>query len=346
MLSLGRCFEWTIVAVCAAAVLARSPVAAQADRPTRKPAMIAIRSSRVALNPSNPTQDRVGPFIYAGGLEINGIGTNRLHGLSDLAVLPDNRLVAVTDEGDMIEARIVLDARGRLSNVVDGRLSRLVDLDGKRLRGKRRADAEGLAVLPNGDRLVSFEREHRIWLYRGDRRAEAVAIPAERFPDNEGIEALVPYAPAGADAYLAGSEVGMVWLCSIGSGCTTTRLAAMVPQGYGLTGMAAYDDAGSLVLLARAYDDKRGARVIVRVLGPRAADMPRLLAELRIEPPLTRDNFEGVAAVRSPGGVVRFYIVSDDNFSAKQHTYLLAFDWSAPMSKVKRQTAKVPFAFQ
>jgi hypothetical protein len=330
MPALGRWFVWTILAPCVAAVLARSLVAAQADRPTRKPTPIAIRGSAVALNPSNPTQDRVGPFVYAGGLELNGIGTNRLHGLSDLAVLPDNHLVAVTDEGDMLEARVVLDARGRLSNVEDGRLSPLVDLDGRRLRGKRRADAEGLAVLPNGDRLVSFEREHRIWLYRGDSRPVRVAIPAARFPDNEGIEALVPYAPAGADAYLAGSELGMVWLCSIGSGCTTTRLGAMVPQGYGLTGMAAYDDAGSLVLLARAYDDRRGARVVVRVLGPRAADTPRLLAELRIEPPLTRDNFEGVAAIRQPGGVVRIYIASDDNFSARQHTYLLAFDWRAP----------------
>ena len=327
---LGRWFVCTIVAACVAALLARSLVAAQADRPNRKPATITIRASAVALNPSDPTQNRVGPFIYAGGLEINGIGTDRLHGLSDLAVLPDNRLVAVTDEGDMVEARIVLDARGRLSNVVDGRLSHLVDLDGKHLRGKRRSDAEGLAVLPNGDRLVSFEREHRIWLYRGDSRPVPVPTPAARFPENEGIEALVPYAPASADSYLAGSEVGMVWLCSIRSSCEPTRLGAMVPLGYGLTAMAAYDDAGSLVLLARAYDDRRGARVIVRVLGPRAADTPRQLAELRMEPPLIRDNFEGVAAVRQPGGVVRFYIVSDDNFSPKQHTYLLAFDWRAP----------------
>jgi hypothetical protein len=26
-------------------------------------------------------------------------------------------------------------------------------------------DAEGMAILANGDRLVSFERNHRIWLY-------------------------------------------------------------------------------------------------------------------------------------------------------------------------------------
>ena len=290
-----------------------------------------MRTSRVAFNPTNPTQNQIGPFTYAGGLEINGVGTSRLHGLSDIAVLSGDHLIAISDEGDTFEARLVLDASGRLSDVRDGRLSRLVDRDGQPLRGKRRSDAEGLAVLPNGDRLVSFEREHRIWLYPGgDGRPVPVAAPAAAFPDNEGIEAMVPYAPAGPNAYLAGSEGGKVWLCSTVTGCKSTTLGAMVPAGFGLTAMAAYDDAGSLVLLGRAYDAKRGARAVMKLLGPRAADKPRVLAELSIEAPLTRDNFEGVAAVRLSSGVVRLYLMSDDNFSAQQHTYLLAFDWSLP----------------
>jgi hypothetical protein len=323
---------WTIVAASAVAACAQLPVVAQAGRPsTHEQTAIGLRSGPVALNSNDPTQNGVGSFTYAGGLEISGVGTTRLHGLSDIAVLSGDRLVAVTDEGDAFEARLVFDASGRLSDVRDGRLSRLVDRDGQPLRGKRRADAEGLAVMPNGDRLVSFEREHRIWLYHGgDGRPVPVAAPAAAFPENEGIEAMVPYSPAGQNAYLAGSEGGKVWLCSTLSGCKSTTLGAMVPAGFALTGMAAYDDAGSLVLLGRAYDLKRGARAVVRVLGPRSVDMPRVLAELPIAAPLTRDNFEGVAAVRRSGGVVRLYLMSDDNFSAKQHTYLLAFDWSLP----------------
>jgi hypothetical protein len=42
---------------------------------------------------------------------------------------------------------------------------------------------------------------------------------------------------------------------------------------------------------------------------------------------LTVDNLEGVAAVPRPGGVTRFYLVSDDNASPQQRTLLLAFDW-------------------
>ena len=323
---------WTIVAACVVAACAQSLVRAQDDTSsTRKETAIDVRTSSVALNSNDPTQTRIGPFTYAGGLEINGVGTSPLHGLSDIAVLSGDHLIAISDEGDTFEARLVLDASGRLSDVKDGRLSRLVDRDGKPLRGKRLSDAEGLAVLPNGDRLVSFEREHRIWLYPGgDGRPVPVAAPAAAFPANEGIEAMVSYAPAGPNAYLAGSEGGKVWLCSTLIGCKATRLGAMVPAGFALTGMAAYDDVGSLVLLGRAYDAKRGARAVVRMLGPRSAEMPRVLADLPIDAPLTRDNFEGVAAVRQSNGVVRLYLMSDDNFSAKQHTYLLAFDWSLP----------------
>ena len=324
--------QWTIVAACAVAACARSPIVPQADRPsTHDETAIGLRTRSVALNSNDPTQNRVGSFTYAGGLEISGVGTTQLHGLSDIAVLSGDRLVAVTDEGATFEARLVLDASGRLLDVQDGRLSRLVDRDGQPLRGKRRADAEGLAVMPNGDRLVSFEREHRIWLYPGgDGRPVPVAAPAVAFPENEGIEAMVLYSPAGPTAYLAGSEGGKVWLCSTLTACTSTTLGTMVPSGFALTGMAAYDDAGSLVLLGRAYDVKRGARAVVRMLGPRAVDMPRVLAELAIAAPLTRDNFEGVAAVQRSGGVVRLYLMSDDNFSANQHTYLLAFDWGLP----------------
>jgi hypothetical protein len=52
--------------------------------------------------------------------------------------------------------------------------------------------------------------------------------------------------------------------------------------------------------------------------------------DLVLERPLTVDNFEGVAAQARPDGRVRFYLISDDNFSGKQRTLLLAFDWTPP----------------
>jgi hypothetical protein len=44
-------------------------------------------------------------------------------------------------------------------------------------------------------------------------------------------------------------------------------------------------------------------------------------------PPMTVDNFEGLAAVPRTDGSVRFYLLSDDNGLAHQRTLLLAFDW-------------------
>jgi len=50
---------------------------------------------------------------------------------------------------------------------------------------------------------------------------------------------------------------------------------------------------------------------------------PRRLALL--EPPLTLDNFEGVAAVENPDGTTGLWMISDDNFSRRQRTLLMAF---------------------
>ena len=41
----------------------------------------------------------------------------------------------------------------------------------------------------------------------------------------------------------------------------------------------------------------------------------------------TVDNLEGLAALPQRDGSIRFYLISDDNFSKLQRTLLLAFDW-------------------
>ena len=48
---------------------------------------------------------------------------------------------------------------------------------------------------------------------------------------------------------------------------------------------------------------------------------------------MTVDNIEGVAVAPRPGGVQRFYLISDDNFASNQRTLLMAFDWTRPPAK-------------
>src|SRR5262249_11821776 len=129
---------------------------------------VEVRATPVPLNPEDPTQTTIGAFGYAGGVELIGVDTTRLHGLSDLRIAADGRLLAIGDEGDVLEAQIVLNPAGHLVGVSDARLTRLLDLSGHPLQDKTHSDAEGLAIFPNGDRIVSFERDDRIWLYSAD----------------------------------------------------------------------------------------------------------------------------------------------------------------------------------
>jgi hypothetical protein len=295
--------------------------------PRPSPTM-SIRTTEVPLNPDNPAQTAIGRFRYAGGIEIISTGAPGLHELSDMEIRRDGRLVAVSDEGYLFDARLILDGTGQLTGLADARVTRLVDAQGQPLLREAESDAEGLTTLPNGDRLVSFERDHRIWRYpAAGGPPRPVPKPDATFPDNEGMEALTAYPAAGPTAYLVGSEGGRVWLCDVSAACRETTLGEMVPAGLSLTALASFGK-GDLALLCRAYDPKQGNRIAVRLVANANQDGGRLLDEFTMAAPLTRDNFEAIAIVPRPAGGIRVYLLSDDNGSASQRTYLLAFDWN------------------
>ena len=319
-----------LVVVAALAAVTHWP---HAQALTPQPAgPVAITATPVPLNPANAGQDRVGRFVYAGGLSL--AAPPRFGGLSDIDVTPDGRAVIVTDEGQTYQLRIVLDGSGRLASVADARRTPLVGLDGRPLSDKTVADSEGMALFPNGDRLVSFERQHRIWRYPSGGGLPVVApspAAAPTFPANAGLESLAVLPGGTGSAYLTGSEGGgLIWQCRLDNGCRETALGKRVPEDYGLTAMAVSPDGETVALLARSFSPERGVRVVVRLVGRAAIESASapLLDELMLGEPLTRDNFEGIAIVngRQPG-VLRIYLLSDNNFSDSQKTYLLAFDW-------------------
>ncbi len=318
-----------LIAALALAACAAPRVELPAEPQPAGPA-IKLQAVAVPLDTRDPARDRIGGFAYAGGLAITSPDNALFHGLSDMKITPEGVLVAVTDFGDLVEMRMDFDPAGRLVGVTDGKMWPLKGPDGQAVQGKAQADAEGLAILANGDRLVSFERDHRIWRYPAGGGPPVVApMPANLFSDNEGMEALTQYPVAGPDAYLVGSEEGEVWLCRLAAACQAFSVLALPDLDFALTAFAAFGD-GSLVTIHRAYDPVRGARGLVSVYTAAALKRrtPLPVATMMLDGSLTRDNFEGVALVTGPGGVSRILILSDDNKSASQRTLLMAFDWT------------------
>jgi hypothetical protein len=309
-----------VLAACGGRVaeLPKAPVAAGGA--------ITIKAEALALDPADSTRDRVGNFLYAGGLKLTSDQTSRLHGLSDLDVQPDGALIAVGDEGDFLKARVVLDAAGQLAGVTDAKLTALVGLDGKALQGKDNRDSEGLARMAGGDILVSFERHDRIWLYpRDGGPPRAVPSPNVAFPYNEGMEALAPDPDKGPGAYFTGGETtGRTWSCTLATACVE---GPKVPLGLGFGLVSARRlPGGRTAWLLRAFNAVTRSVIDLRITDAAG----RTLDEMELREPMTVDNFEGLAAVPGPDGAIRFYLISDDNFSKTQRTLLLAFDWKPP----------------
>jgi hypothetical protein len=137
------------------------------------------------------------------------------------------------------------------------------------------------------------------------------------------MEALALDPADGPDAYRVGREdTRETWVCHLAGGCAESFRVAGLGEGW-LTSARGMPG-GGWVFLLRDYNpltEATAVRIRITDAGGRTLDTHLIAA------PATVDNFEGVAALPNPDGSVRLYIISDDNFSARQRTLLLAFDW-------------------
>jgi hypothetical protein len=288
---------------------------------------IRLAAKAVPLNAKDPRQARTGDFAYAGGIDITSPDTGLLHGLSDLSISADGALTSESDEGQLFRARLVLDPSGRLAGLSGGTLVPLTGLDGKPLPNKEESDAEGVAVWPNGDVMVSFERHHRIWRYPAA-GGPPVSLPIPGDPamvGNNGMEGLAVAPSQGPDAYWVGVENGDIFLCRIARSCERKAALPRPADTYRLSALTEAPD-GRLVLLHDSWAAWSGAKSRVTLVRNPASDHPVAEDGFSLAPPMTTENFEGVAAVLRPGGTLRVYLIVDDNFQAPERTLLMAFD--------------------
>jgi len=324
---LGFCL---LVATACAAVPPSAPVGAQ-------PLTLEIRAQPLALKLDEPGLKRIGKLIWRGGLSMTANSPN-FGGWSDLHVSPDGRtLSSISDLGSWLTATVEYDGEANLAGLANARIGSLRGLDGQPLASKIDADAEGMARLPDGSWLVSFERRHRLWRYP---TLDGIPVPInlppgfERQPENGGVEALTAL-PDGtviaiSEEYMPTPGLLAGWVGRPGSGGRYAWQTFQYPKipDFNPTALTPLPG-GGFVLLERAFDMARGVRI--RVLQAEAADFqpgatakPRELA--RLVSPLAVDNLEGIAATRGPRGETLLWLISDDNFNALQRNLLLLFE--------------------
>lgn len=278
----------------------------------------------VALGPEGDVLDALNGLKLVGGWALSsdhaGFG-----GLSGLDMMGDDALLAVSDEGAFVHLRLHPETGAPLPSA---HLAYMKDADGHHLRGKRRGDAEGLA-LRDGLAFVSFERDHRIEAFNlGDCGAKARAVLVARLPSdirpNRGPEALA----LSEDRLIVGLEEADAGDAPVG--WLGSDLPARMDQGRGqlLTGFDQIGD--TLFSLHRKYFPGLGNTIAIQahLIDPDAdqAALSRSQTLAHLGPGLAVDNFEGVAALELETGALRLFIISDDNFSHRQRTLLYAFD--------------------
>ncbi len=306
---------------------------------------IELDAQPIRWNPDNRNDLTAGELEWAGGIVVTS-NHKDFGGWSAIAVSADGTtLLALSDQAHWLSAQILYDERGRLSGLVDGNIAPLLDLKGKPITSKSMGDAEGMTVTGDdplaGDVYVSFERFHRIWRY--DFGANGMAawpsqIITERqfgkMPANSGIEALTTLEPI-----IGGDKQRLLAVTEDARDPTGNRKAFLVEgrkferlstkrnAPYKPTDIARLPN-GDFLMLERSFSLLAGPGMELRRI--KASDVKagailngKLL--LRTNNKHTIDNMEGLAVRQGPKGEIFVYLISDDNYSFLQHTYLMMF---------------------
>ncbi len=294
-------------------------------------ASVDVEAKALPLNPEDPAAQSVDQLVYRGGLHL--LSTNeRFGGFSGLGVSADGRrMVSVSDAGFSFSANLIYDADGNLAGVENTTLAPLADLDGTSLAGKFFSDAEAMSPGVEGEIIVAFERDHRLWRYDPGATTPRVLRPPEELTamgQNDGIEALTLLNDGRLLAISEGSprEPSTIgWVSRRGGWDVLTYITE---DGFRATGAATTAD-GTVLVVERNFTPRQGVRIRIKAvdprdIGPGVEVRGELLATLR--PPVTVDNLEGIEALVGPNGETLVYLISDDNFNDTQRTLLLMFE--------------------
>jgi len=246
----------------------------------------------------------------------------RFGGWSDVRFTPTG-VVAISDQGHWL----AMEAPPFSSMSVMAEMGAMRDGMGAALGDKRLADAEGLALLPDGRAAVSFEGRHRIDFYdvaSGGFMAPAAPGPnligAQGLGGNTGLEALA-LLPDGR--LLAGAESGEIWLVDPAATEPVGLHGRLnLPVGWALTAAAAIDD--RLYLVWRFFNPiTQTVQAEIRrcVLAEFIQAVSNCDSRARLAAPFPVDNIEAIDLRRTEQGV-ELMLMSDNNYAANQRTLI------------------------
>lgn len=311
-----------------------------------EPRALVLTSAPAKFSVNDPDETAVGKLIWRGTIRLNSDDPD-FGGLSGLAISADGmRFLAITDAAHWVTGTFSY-TNGRLTGARGGMIVPMLDANGQAMSGKQ-GDAEGLDTLTpydiDGPVMVSFEGDHRIWVYGGPQNGQrsvlhALALPEaiRNLPGNGGMESLarLPGDRALAIAESDTNAQGLLpaWLVSSRSPSEDTLDTAVVPtRPFAVTDAKLAPD-GKLYLVERSFSRETGVGIRLRSADAAEARSGGQIQgdELaRMGMSFVIDNFEGIAVRRTPEGKILIYLAADDNFNAPlQQTLIMMFEVAA-----------------
>ncbi|RDV03793.1 esterase-like activity of phytase family protein [Undibacter mobilis] len=308
------------------------------------PETIEVRALPItSFDNRDPARVRFGALEFRGGLELTS-SFSAFGGISGLLMPDHDHLLAITDNGSWLKARLVYND-GRLVNLADAEMAPLLGADGKPLAGRRAYDAESIARLGDSvyvgiervDRIVQFAYNSHGFAARG----EDIRVPNDfnSFAKNASLECLTAPPPGQPHAGklvvvtersldAAGNHRAFVLDPAAKDGdAGVLRFTVARSDDFDVTDCTILPP-GDVLLLERRFSPLRGVAMRMRRVSLAAIKDGALVdGPVLIEADLGYqiDNMEGLAVTKNTAGETIVTIVSDDNFSPVQRNLILQF---------------------
>jgi hypothetical protein len=296
------------------------------------------------LDETDPERKKVGALTFLNAWELRSDNSD-FGGISALAVIGNNRFLALSDAGTMIGFTL-----GRSDRMESSFIAALPGAYGEDVDYRDR-DSEGMTYDPSSGRIwVSYEARHAIrrlspslgridgtkrLSYARDWRVNGGVEAISRLRDGRFL--LVSETHQRAD----GSNSAYIYSGDpIETGSKATPFGYRAPAGYRPTDATTLPDGRMLILNRRVgFPNGFSAKLAIfdpTEIAPDTAVAPQILATLAA--PLLVDNMEGLAISQEDERMI-VWMISDDNFTALQRTILMKFSLDLPNKKPEAETA-------